>query len=117
MSQPAMSAAVAGEPRPYRSAAPTIPAAPNSRYPVSAAMRTTSRDMIGHGPAAIDAPRLDGVVVIEGIRAAGADHRIVLRLYISRLVDGAALQQRRPAIPPPGHSEAGERLRQDRLLK
>src|SRR5215831_15039101 len=75
---------------------------------------------------AFDRPAGDAVVVLTwkaediwnglGFPAFGDDLRAG-RLHVPGLVPGAALQDRRTAVPVPGHAKAGESLAQYRRLK
>src|SRR6266481_3577477 len=65
----------------------------------------------------VDAPGPDGVVVVEVIGAANRQQLGQRRLNIIRLIDGAALDDGGVAVPLPGHAEARQCTRQDRLLK
>src|SRR5215831_1466442 len=131
MSQAAMSASVTDLPRP----GPSADAALAARQSASPRTPTPSVGEILLGvnmldlPGAVDAPAGDGVEVLVQHRP---DRRNCLqltamgdefgsgRLHVAGVVPGAALQGRGPAVPAPGHAEAGEgldeyRLRQTRL--
>src|SRR5579883_1159662 len=78
-------------------------------------------------PFAVDGPTGDAVVVLvrekQGARKgllglAPRRHKLgAQRLHVPGLVPGAALQDRRLAIPAPRHLEAGERLVEDGRLQ
>src|ERR1700675_1260540 len=78
-------------------------------------------------PFAVDAPTCDAVVMLVG-EGQSIGQRLprlpprrdefgAQRLDVAGLVPGAALQNRRLAIPAPRHVEAGERLVVDRPLQ
>src|SRR5439155_23089244 len=79
-----------------------------------------------HLPFALDRPSRDAVVVLarearygrdlRGLTARGHDLG-ASRLHVAGLVPRAALQNRRTAIPAPGHAEAGKGLAVYRLLQ
>src|SRR2546425_150665 len=81
---------------------------------------------MGALPLAVDRPARDAVVVLAregrdgrdrlGLAALGHDLGAG-RLRVAGLVPRAALQDCRPAIPVPGHAEAGKSLAQHRRLQ
>src|SRR3954453_207507 len=113
MSQPAISAAVAGLPRPYSAAGPThpAPAAPAStRAPAAINAPTRSgRDLdIAHLAGRVDAPGLDRIVVIDGAGPAHLAQLPIGRLNVPGIVDNARLQQRPAAVPSPVDAKPGQ---------
>src|SRR6266850_3298108 len=77
-------------------------------------------------PLVIDRPARDGVVVLarksrygrDFRRLAAQGHDLSARwLRVAGLVPGAALEDRRAAIPVPGHAEPGESLAVHRFLQ
>src|SRR4029079_548840 len=118
MSQPAISCVVAGLPKPNCSGAAAIaisdaPTVNAKATPSDRSKHLDIADLAGR----IDAPCLDGVVVIN---RAGAAHGAQLpdgRLHVASLVDHARLRRRRAAIPRPIDAKARERLGQHRLRK
>src|SRR5271166_5618108 len=121
MSQAAMLASVSGLPRP----GPSADAAPATRQSASP---TAEEILLGVNmldlPRTVDAPAGDGVEVMVQHRP-DRRNRFQLptlgdefgsgRLRVARLVPGAALQGRGPAVPTPGHAEAREGLAEHRL--
>src|SRR5689334_10760932 len=93
--QPAICSGVAGWPKPKRCSGVAI----------------ADLSIGGHRP------RLDAVVVIEGMRAAHGDQLVSRRLDVAGLVDRPALQARRFAVPHPGEAEPGPGNRQHRRLQ
>src|SRR5262245_46311631 len=72
-----------------------------------------------HLPSALDRPSRDAIIVLAGEACYGRNLRRLAahghdlgtsRLHVAGLVPGAALQDRRAAIPVPGHAEPGESL-------
>src|SRR5690606_33660829 len=63
------------------------------------------------------APRLDRVVVVDRARTAHRAQLVDLRLDVTGLVDGPALQDRRRTVPGEVDVESGERLGQHRRLE
>src|SRR5438874_1545078 len=82
-----------------------------------AAMRRALRVDMLHLALLGNGPGCDGIAVIDGPVAARGDHLLTRRLDVTSFVSGAALQDRRPAVPPPGNAEARQRLRQHRRLQ
>src|ERR1700722_16593506 len=123
MSHGARSAGVIGLPRlgPSASAMP----APHANASMPAPIASLRIDMFDlslgvHGPTG------DGVEMLAreaehrwGLRSLAAQRHELFpgRLHVAGLVPGPALQDRRPAVPPPRHAEAGEGLGQPRLLE
>src|SRR5215471_2017829 len=121
ISHAAISAGSIGLPRPGPSA-DTALAARQSASP------TAGEILLGVNmpdlPGAVDAPAGDGVEMLVEHRS---DRRNCLqlaalggefgsgRLHVAGVVPGAALQSRGPAVPTPGHAEAGEGLAEHRL--
>src|SRR5437764_7895797 len=68
---------------------------------------------IGKLPFFVNAPALDGVVMIIAAEAALLAEGRARWLHHAGIVGGAALQHGGPSVPLPGHAEARERLRQD----
>src|SRR5215475_9734119 len=121
ISHAAISAGSIGLPRP----GPSADAAPAAKKSVSP---TAGDILLGVDmfdlPVAIDAPAGDGVEVLIQHRpdrrncpqlTAVGDEFGSGRLHVAGIVPGAALQGRRPAVPTPGHAEAGEGLAEHRL--
>src|SRR5262245_44490761 len=123
MFQAVISASLIGLPRPGVSATAVHAATENASERANSALRV---DMLDPSRT-IDAPAGDAVVVLVGepqrVRhrraglAARGDELGTKRLHRAGFVPGATLQDRRLAIPTPGHAEAGERLRQQRLMQ
>src|SRR5580692_11453591 len=131
MSQAAMSASVSGLPRPGPSEDAAL-AAKQSASPRTPTPRL-GEILLGVNmlefPGAVDAPAGNGIKVVVQHRpdrrsclqfAALRDEFGSGRLHVAGIVPGAALQGRGPAVPAPGHAEAGEGfaqhwLRQTRL--
>src|ERR1700738_5325441 len=82
-----------------------------------AAMRRALRIDMLHLAFVVNGPGRDGVGVIDRSVAARGDHLLSRRLDVTALVGRAALQDRRPAVPPPRNAEARQRLRQQRRLQ
>src|SRR6516225_2081654 len=82
-----------------------------------AAMRRALRIDMLHLAFVGNGPGRDGVGVIYRSAAARGDHLLSRRLDVTALVGRAALQDRRPAVPPPRNAEARQRLRQHRRLQ
>src|SRR5260370_1389448 len=127
MFQLLMSASEIGLPRPGESAArPEDAVASVSKRAAASASRRALRVDMFDLPLAVDAPAGEAVVVVVG-EAEHVRHRFGLpalgdeirpqRLRIAGLVPGAALQDDRLAVPPPGHAEAGIGLGIDRPLQ
>src|SRR4051812_34087850 len=114
MSQEAISSGVAARPRFGLSAANVT--AEDMARPEAAMRRALRIDML-HLAFVGNSPGRDGVGVIDGSIAAYGDHLLSRRLDVTGLVDGAVLQARRPAVPPPWNAEARQRLRQHRQLQ
>src|SRR3989442_9469076 len=121
MSQAAISAALIGFPRFGPSAKAALEASASTR----AEPRSLCVNM-GDLAFAVDRPARGAVVVLarEGrdgrarLRLAALGHDLRAgRLHVAALVPRAALQDRRPAIPVPGHAEPRERLAHYRLLQ
>src|SRR3954471_22167687 len=125
MSQAAISASVTGLPRP----GPSADAALAARQSASPRTPTPRLREILLGvnmldlPGAVDGPASDGVEVLvqhrsdrrHGLQlAALRDEFGSGRLQIAGIIPGAALQGRGPAVPSPGHAEAGEGLAEHR---
>src|SRR5438874_9518328 len=81
---------------------------------------------MAHASIGIDRPARRAVVVLadEGghwrdprALAARGDNLGARRLHVARVVPGATLQHRRPAVPLPRDAKAGEALREHRLLQ
>src|SRR5438270_627263 len=84
----------------------------------SAALKTTDLHIrIGRLPLVVDAPGLDGVEVVVAAQTALGDELRARGLHQAGIVGGAALQLRRAAVPLPSGAEAGERLRQHRIVE
>src|SRR5678815_2727059 len=85
------------------------------------AAATSTRRLAGlhirHVTGGIDAPRLNGVVVIDRSRAPDGAQLADRRLHVAGFVDDARLQQRGAARPRPVDAKARQRLRQDRALQ
>src|ERR1700745_2486224 len=62
-------------------------------------------------------PGPDHVVMVDVIVTAHREQFSQGRLNVTGLVDGAALDHRRLAVPMPREAEAGQRPRQHRLLQ
>src|SRR5258708_1652171 len=77
----------------------------------------TSSLSIGHLAVSRDTPRPDRVVVIIIILAAHREQFGQRRLDIAGLVNGAALNDCRFAVPVPRQSETGQRPHEYRLLQ
>src|ERR1700704_5295673 len=121
MARGASSAPVIGLPRLGVSAS-AAPAATASAVPARISLRIDMLDL----PIGADGPARDRIEVLareaEDRRrprslAARGDEVGAQRLEIAALVPGAALQNRRPAVPAPGHAEARERLGQYWVLE
>src|SRR5262245_43791562 len=117
----AMSASLIGFPRPGVSAA-AVPANGSANTRAESKLRIDMLDPSG----AVDAPAGEAVVVLVGeaqrvghgprsMTARGHEFGAA-RLHGAGFVPGAAMQHDWLAIPAPRHAEAGERLRQNRLL-
>src|SRR5437879_4601538 len=115
MFQPAISAGVAARPMPYGLCA-SARVAHSSTATANAAGPSLG---VGIGQLAVfgDAPGPDRVVMVDVIVAAHREQFGQRRLHVAGLVDGAALDYRRLAIPMPRQAEAGQRPRQYRLLQ
>src|SRR5712691_3785757 len=100
ISQALISAGSAGRPTPGYWAPWAMPALSNARLNIVLVNLN-----IRHIPGIGDFPRLDGVVVIDGLGAAHRAQLIDLRLDVSGLVHRAALQNRRAAVPHPIDAE------------
>src|SRR5437763_8290867 len=123
MSQGANSCAVVDFPRlgPSASAAPASMASASETAPKQS-LRVDMPDL----PFPVHRPAGDAVEMLarEGQHrrwfrrlSALRDNLGAGRLHVAALVEGAALQHGRTAVPAPGHAEAGKGLRQDRLLE
>src|SRR5258705_13902744 len=85
--------------------------------PTANAASSSLRVGIGHLAVSSDTPRPDRVVTVDHIVAAHREQLGHCRLTVTGLVDGAALDHRRLAVPMPRQAEAGQRPRQPRLLQ
>src|SRR6267378_6575248 len=121
MSQAAISAGSMGVPR----FGPAAKAALDPRPSARAMAGSLCVDMF-HLPFAVDRPAREAVVVLvrepEHVRdllgLAALGHELSAgRLHVAGLVPGAALQYGRTAVPPPGHTEPRESLREHRSLQ
>src|SRR6266513_4420165 len=121
MSQAAISAGSSGVPR----FGPAEKAAPEPRPSARTMAGSSCVDMF-HLPFAVDRPAGEAVVVLVresqhvrdllGLAALG--HELGAgRLHVAGLVPCAALQDRRPAVPPPRQAEPGESLGEHRRLQ
>src|SRR3981081_1926954 len=72
---------------------------------------------ISYFAAGCDAPRPDGVVVVEIIFAAHSQKFGQRRLDVTGFIFGAALNDGALAVPMPRKPESGQRPRQHRLLR
>src|SRR4051794_35527176 len=126
MSQAAMFASVTGLPRPGPSADAAL--APRQSASPRAVTPKTWEILVGVNmldpPGAVDAPAGDRVEMMVKHRpdrrnclqlAALRDEFGSGRLHVAGIVPGAALQGRGPAVPTPGHAEAGEGFAEHRL--
>src|SRR2546425_11080769 len=123
MSQAAISAGSIGFPRFGPSAKAALE--PRASARTTAELRSLGVNM-GALPLAVDRPARDAVVVLAregrdgrdrfGLAALGHDLGAG-RLRVAGLVPRAVLQDCRPAIPVPGHAEAGKSLAQHRRLQ
>src|SRR5882672_6328527 len=115
MSHPETSTGVASRPRfgpsPARTGAISAIVMPSTAH--TAELRVH----IFHLPARRDTPRLDSVVVVEELRAFVAHELVARWLDRARLVDSAALEHGRPAVPSPRHAKARQGLGQHRLAQ
>src|SRR6187549_3264821 len=107
-SQPATCSGVAGTPSPGLSCAAAHASQANE---AAATAKQRSNIDIAHRAGLRDAPALNRVVVITVRGAARADQRGTRRLHGARLVDGAAHQHARAAVPAPWHAKARQRQR------
>src|SRR6185503_5028360 len=107
-SQPAICSGVAGTPSPGPSWAAAQASHAND---AAAAASLRSNINVAHCAALRDVPTLDRVVVIAELRAARGHQRRTRRLHRASLVDGAAHQHARAAVPAPRHAETRERFR------
>src|SRR5260370_36549994 len=114
MFQPAISAGVATRPMPYGLCASACAAQANTTAIAAAA---SLRVGIGHLAIFSDTPGPDRIVMVDVIVAAHREQFSQGRLNVAGLVDGAALDHRRLAVPMPRQAEAGQRSRQHRLLQ
>src|SRR5262245_13736473 len=118
MSHGARSAGAIGCPKRGASAARTGAAAIATATPIIAAPATTrSRERIACLPSLVDPPAGDGIVVVLPAQPAVGDELRARGLHHAGIVGGAALQQRRAAVPLPGGAKTRERLRQHGLLQ
>src|SRR5882757_2974503 len=115
MFQPAISASVATRPMPYGFCAFALV----THSSAATANAANSSLCVGICYLAVfsDAPGPDRVVMVDVIVAAHREQFGQGRLHVAGLVDGAALDHRRLAIPMPRQAEAGQRPHQHRLLQ
>src|SRR5262249_2080573 len=111
MSHPAIWAGVAVRPR-FGVSVTVAPAQPMSASATAAHARSRV-DML-HLPVRLYGPRLDRVVMEDGVVAVVGDELVALGLDGARVVGRARFQDRRASTPLPGHAEAGDRSRQHR---
>src|SRR5438445_97581 len=111
MSQPEISAAVAGRPR---FGVSTVVAAAQPTATNAIAPHTRSRIDMLHLAAGRHAPGLDRVAVEDGVVAVLRDELLALGLPGTGVVGGARLQHGGAAVPSPGHAKACERAGQHR---
>src|SRR5918996_5487768 len=104
MSHPAISAGVAGRPRLGVSWATLDVYAARARITITTAV--TLRIDIFPLAGGLYLPRLDGIVVKDGVGAMRADQGVARRLDGTAVVGGAALQHGRGTVPLPGDAEA-----------
>src|SRR5919106_4913498 len=104
MSHPAISAGVAGRPRLGVSWATLDVEAARARSTITTAV--TLRVDIFHLTGSLYLPRLDGIVVKDGVRAMRADQGVARRLDGASVVSGTALEHSRGTVPLPGGAEA-----------
>src|SRR6476660_1416705 len=117
MSQPAICAGVAKLPYPNEpgSAAPARPPAVSRMAMIG---KPTLRELyIEHVSVGLDLPGLDRIVVIDRVRATLCSQLCDGRLHVAGLIDDAGCDQRRTAVPAPGHGELCECFRQHRLMQ
>src|SRR3954468_16262710 len=121
MSHGARSASVIGLP----SFGPCAETAPTLISKLAATRRALGVNM-ANASLLVDGPAGDRVEVLARERAdrrrfgglpAHRDELGAGRLHVSALIPGAALQHSRGAVPAPRHTEARERLRQNRVLQ
>src|SRR3981081_3513735 len=105
MFQPAISAGVATRPMPYGLCASAGVA--RSSIATANAAHSSLRVGIGHLAVSGDTPGPDRVVMVELIVPAAREHFSQRRLNVAGLVDGAALDYRRPAVPMPRQAGTG----------
>src|SRR5262245_52253014 len=117
MSHGARSAGAIGCPKRGASAARTGTAAIVTATPIIAPTTRRSRERIACLPLLVDPPAGDGIVVVLPAQSAVGDELRARGLHHAGIVDGAALQQRRAAVPLPGGAKTSERLRQHGLLQ
>src|SRR2546427_3865384 len=114
MSHAAISSGVAARPRFGPSAANAtaeVRAKPEAAMRIALHVDMLHLALVGNGPGR------DGIGVIDRPVAAPGDHLLARRLDVTGLVGGAALQDRRVAVPTPWNAEACQRLRQHRRLQ
>src|SRR5437660_5138741 len=120
MSQGAISPGSMGVPR----FGPAAKAAPEPRPSARTMAGSLCVDMF-YLPFAVDRPAREAVVVLvrepqhvrDLVGLAALGHELGAgRLHVAGLVPGAALQDRWPAVPSPGHAEPGEGLGEYRRL-
>src|SRR5712692_3173489 len=121
MSQAAMSAGSTGVPR----FGPAEKAALEPRPSARTMPGSLCVNML-HLAFAVDRPAREAVVVLvrkgqdgrDLLGLAALSHELGAgRLHVAGLVPCAALQYRRPAVPPPGHAEPGKSLGEHRRLQ
>src|SRR2546428_59811 len=110
MSQPAISAGVAGRPSAGVSRA-VVPAQPPTAM-IRLARANASRVDILDLTARLDGPGLDRVVVEDDVCAVLGDQPIASGLEMADVVRRATLEYGRGAVPLPGDPEARQRVRQ-----
>src|SRR5260221_10044420 len=113
MSQAAISSGVAGRPRPGPSARAGAVSPSRTRTAVARALRIDMRHLAAFG----NGPARDRVIVIDRPGSPLGDQMGAGRLNVAGSVGRAALQDRWTAVPTPRHAEAGQRLREHRLLE
>ena len=113
MSHPAISAGVAERPRLGVSWATLDLEAARARSTIMTAVKL--RVDIFHLAGFLYLPRLDGMVVKDGVRAMRADQGVARRLDGPAVVGGTALEHGRGPVPLPGAAEARQGSRQHRV--
>src|SRR5438094_10180665 len=114
MSQPAICAGVAVWPRfglSVTGALVTVALAQPTSASATAAHARSRVDML-HLPVRLDGPRLDRVVMEDGIVPVLGDELVALGLYGAGAVGRARFHDHRAPTPLPRHAEAGDRSRQ-----